>query len=114
MNELIELVKQWGVDKGITGENGKANLLSQAKKMREEATETFDAATDCYLESQDGEAPYWETLHNLKDGIGDTVVTLILLCELAGVRLEECLEQAYDEIKGRTGQMVGGQFVKDK
>jgi hypothetical protein len=47
------------------------------------------------------------------DGIGDCTVTLILAAELAGLDFEQCLQFAYDEIKGRTGAMVGGQFVKD-
>lgn len=35
----------------------------------------------------------------LKDGIGDTVVTLIILAQQQGWTLEECLQYAYDEIK---------------
>lgn len=39
---------------------------------------------------------------------------LILAAEMAGLRFEECLAAAYDEIKGRTGTMSGGVFVKDQ
>ena len=49
----------------------------------------------------------------LEDGIGDCTVTLILAAEMAGLRFEDCLQAAYDEIKGRTGRMEGGQFIKD-
>jgi hypothetical protein len=28
--------------------------------------------------------------------------------------LEECLQCAYEEIKGRTGKMINGTFVKDE
>lgn len=48
----------------------------------------------------------------LKDGIGDVVVTLIILAQQNGLTLEECLDMAYGEIKGRTGKMVDGVFVK--
>lgn len=115
MNELIELVKQWGIDKGITGENGTGSLKGQAKKMREECLETFDAALDLHFSHLAGDwEPNPDTVEELKDGIGDTCVTLILLAEMSGWSLEECLQHAYDEIKGRTGVMSGGTFVKDK
>src|SRR6187431_1040115 len=114
MNELIEKVKQWGIDKGITGPNGKGTLLGQAKKMREECDETFDAANIVYFTyGLPGESsPHHE--HELLDGIGDSAVTLILLAELAGLTFQECLQHAYDEIKGRVGVMKDGTFVREK
>jgi hypothetical protein len=48
------------------------------------------------------------------DGLGDVFVTIILAAEMAGLRIEDCLAAAYQEIKGRTGSMQGGVFVKDK
>ena len=50
--------------------------------------------------------------HGLRDGIGDVVVTLIILAMQNDMDLYECLNQAYNEIKGRTGKMVDGVFVK--
>jgi hypothetical protein len=50
---------------------------------------------------------------DLIDGIGDTTVTLILAAEMAGLDFQACLQAAYDEIKGRTGKMNNGVFVKD-
>lgn len=101
MNELIQNVLQWGVNKGITGPNGKGTRHAQADKMLEEAEETYDAVTK-------------DDLDEVKDGIGDTVVTLILLAEMYGWTLEECLQVAYDVISKRTGKMVNGVFVKDR
>lgn len=101
MNELIQNVLQWGVNKGITGPDGKGTRYGQADKMLEEADETYCAV-------QDGD------LDEVKDGIGDTVVTLILLAEMYGWSLEECLQQAYYVISKRTGKMVDGVFVKDR
>lgn len=114
MNTLIENVLQWGKDKGITGPNGRGTTIGQVNKMLEEANETSDAVYDREdrLESNDpdGAADY---VADIKDGIGDTAVTLILLAEMHGWTLEECLQAAYDEIKGRTGVMTDGVFVKD-
>lgn len=114
MTELIEQVKAWGVSKGITGPNGKATLLSQLSKTQEELTETRDAAVALSIYREiDSDSLISFSMDELKDGIGDTLVTLILAAELAGLTLEECLEAAYNEIKDRTGSMQNGQFIKD-
>ncbi|HAP8238263.1 TPA: ArpR, partial [Enterococcus faecium] len=47
-----------------------------------------------------------------KDSVGDVIVTLIILSMQKGANIQECLEMAYNEIKGRTGKMVDGVFVK--
>jgi len=105
IQELIDNVRQWGIDKGITGPNGKGTLLAQLSKTQEELTETRDAAV------MHKAHPMFD---EIADGIGDCTVTLILAAEMAGLRFEDCLQAAYDEIKGRTGKMEGGQFIKDK
>lgn len=101
MNELIQNVLQWGIDKNIIGENGKGTRYGQADKMLEEANETHMAVNT-------------HDLREVKDGIGDTVVTLILLADMYGWTIEECLQVAYDVISKRTGKMVDGVFVKDR
>lgn len=100
MKELIGNVLQWGVDKGIIGANGKGTCYGQADKVLEEANETHMAV-------------HTHDLRDVKDGIGDTAVTLILLADMYGWTLEECLQVAYDVISKRTGKMVDGVFVKD-
>ncbi len=99
MNELIEKVLQWGINKNITGPDGKGTCYAQADKMLEEAKETHYAVKIHDLEE-------------IKDGIGDTCVTLILLAEMYGWNLEECLQAAYDVISKRTGEMKNGSFCK--
>jgi NTP pyrophosphatase (non-canonical NTP hydrolase) len=47
------------------------------------------------------------------DGIGDCVVVLTNLAHLCDTSIEECIEAAYNEIKGRSGKMVNGTFKKD-
>lgn len=115
-DQLIEAVRQWGVSKGITGPNGKGTLLGQLAKTQEELTETRDAAV-LYSQAQlirvrNGKR--YATRADLIDGLGDVFVTIILAAEMAGLRIEDCLAAAYDEIKGRTGKMENGVFVKDQ
>jgi NTP pyrophosphatase (non-canonical NTP hydrolase) len=117
MQELIEAVKQWGRDKGITGPNGRGTLLGQLAKTQEELTETRDAAVFVaskhkYFWNQKGYAV--NSMDELADGIGDTTVTVILAAEMAGLDFTECLATAYDEIKSRKGSMKNGVFVKEE
>lgn len=107
--------KAWGESKGITGPNGKGTLLGQLSKTQEELTETRDAAVKLESAIEHGvEHSEAIAICELTDGIGDTVVTLILAAEMAGLDFQECVQAAYDEIAGRTGTMVNGVFVKDK
>lgn len=96
MNELIKNVEQWSINKNLH----LGNSDRQALKFYEEAGEIAAA-----LSRSDKDA--------LKDGIGDTVVTLIILAQQQGWTLEECLQYAYDEIKNRKGKTINGTFVKD-
>ena len=107
MKNLIDRVLQWGVDKGITGPNGKGTPMAQARKMLEEAEETALAVRDNTVLKMP------EFNEEIKDGIGDTCVTLILLAEMHGLTLEECLTHALKIIEKRTGKMENGTFVKD-
>ncbi|MDZ5123319.1 MazG-like family protein [Staphylococcus epidermidis] len=97
LDQLIKNVEQWSINKGLN--NG--NSDRQALKFYEEAGEVAAA-----LSRNDKEA--------LKDGIGDTVVTLIILAQQQGWSLEECLQYAYEEIKNRKGKTINGTFIKDK
>lgn len=51
---------------------------------------------------------------NIIDGIGDTVVTLIIVARLLNLDLTKCLETAWHEIEKREGLMVNGVFVKSE
>lgn len=97
LDQLIKNVEQWSINKDLN--NG--NSDRQALKFYEEAGEIAAA-----LSRNDKEA--------LKDGIGDTIVTLIILAQQQGWSLEECLQYAYDEIKNRKGKMINGTFIKDE
>lgn len=95
MDELIKLVEAWSFEKGLH----EADSSKQFLKVTEEIGEVAAA-----LARGD------EAL--LRDGIGDVVVTLIILAQQNDMDLYECLNQAYTEIAGRTGKMIDSVFVK--
>lgn len=95
MKQLINKVEQWSLEKGLD----KADSSKQFLKVVEEIGEVAAA-----LARNDR--------FQLIDGIGDVVVTLVILAQQNGLTLEECLAAAYLEIKGRTGKMVDGVFIK--
>ena len=94
--------------------NARGTLLDQLSKTQEELIETRDAAVGLTLAERgvDLNADNWR--YEVKDGIGDIAVTIILAAELAGLTFEDCLFAAYNQIKDRQGKMVGGQFVKSE
>ncbi|MBL5010007.1 hypothetical protein CU016_2809 [Enterococcus lactis] len=95
MDELITKVEQWAKDKGLDQADSSRQMLKTIEEIGEVAASL--ARKDEY---------------GLRDGIGDVVVTLIILAMQNDMDLYECLNQAYNEIKGRTGKMVDGVFVK--
>jgi len=95
MNELTTNIEQWAKNKGLE----QARPEKQMLKVIEELGEVGSGMARGNLEA-------------VKDGIGETIVTLIILAMQHGLTAEECLEQAWGEIKGRTGKMVDGVFVK--
>ncbi|MGO1327132.1 MAG: MazG-like family protein [Streptococcus thermophilus] len=50
----------------------------------------------------------------LKDAVGDTLITIIVLAHQLDLDVTECLSIAYEEIKNRKGKMVNGTFVKEE
>ena len=95
MDELVQKVEEWAVKRGLE----KADSSKQFLKVVEETGEVASALARGQLEE-------------LKDGIGDVIVTLIILAQQQGLTVEECLETAYEEIADRKGKMVNGVFVK--
>lgn len=49
----------------------------------------------------------------VKDSLGDVLVTLILLAEDLNLNLLDCLNSAWGEIKDRKGEVKNGSFVKE-
>lgn len=118
--ELSKLVIDWGQDKGIFN---KSTPLRQLDKTQEELDETrqalqklnnFNYQADL-MEGIGVPTPTEEDIRaEVKDGIGDMLVTIVLLAKMVDMDTVDSLNAAYDVIKSRTGKMVNGQFVKDK
>lgn len=100
MKDYFELecaIEVWAEEKGILAQ---ATPIKQAMKTQEELTELCNAILDNDREQ-------------IKDAIGDIMVTLIIQAKMQGMTIEECLNAAYDIISKRTVQMINGQFIKD-
>ena len=96
--ELEIKVRNWAIERGI---DKPENAPKQMIKVMEEVGETAGAL----LKKNEDE---------LKDGIWDILVTIIILAQQLGYSPTECLQLAYDEIAYRKGKTVGGVFVKDE
>jgi len=97
MQKLISETVEWASERGIFD---KGTSAGQFEKFIEEAGEVGSALID-------------NSRERLVDGIGDTLVTIIILAEMNGLDVEGCLATALAEIKDRKGKMVGGVFVKE-
>lgn len=97
MNELIKQVEEWSKNKGLDKAESSKQMLKTVEEIGEVASALARGQRD-----------------ELRDGIGDVIVTLIILAQQNDMDIHECLNTAYDEIKGRTGKMVDGVFVKSE
>jgi NTP pyrophosphatase (non-canonical NTP hydrolase) len=93
----FDLIRTWAEERGLYNQG---DPKTQTLKLMEEAGEICRAV----LKKDEPE---------IIDGIGDCVVVLTNLAHLCDTSIEECIEAAYDEIKGRTGKMDNGTFKKD-
>ena len=97
MNNLIEKVEKWFIDRGLD----KADPTKQILKLFEELGEVASGMAR-------------NDIDEIKDGIGDVLVVLIGLSMQLGLSVEECLEIAYNEIKDRKGKLINGVFIKEE
>lgn len=97
MDELIWQVEKWSKDKKLDEAESSKQMLKVVEEVGEVASALARGQVD-----------------ELRDGIGDVVVTLIILAQQNDMDLYECLNQAYNEIANRKGQTVNGVFVKDE
>ena len=94
---VFDNIRHWAKERGIY-DKGDSN--TQCVKLMEEAGELAQAL----LKRNEPE---------IKDAIGDMVVVLTNLAELEGVKIEDCINDAYDVIAKRKGKMINGTFVKN-
>jgi len=93
----FDLIRMWAEERGLYNQG---DPKTQTLKLMEEAGEICRAV----LKKDEPE---------IIDGIGDCVVVLTNLAHLCDTSIEDCIEAAYNEIKGRTGKMDNGTFKKD-
>jgi len=91
-------IREWAKERGIFD---KGDVKTQYVKLMEEAGEVAKAL----LTNDKAE---------IKDGIGDMVVVLTNLAHLSGFTIEECIDEAYNVISKRQGDMINGTFVKNE
>jgi len=97
-SEIEMKVLQWGEARKIVQN---ATAMSQAIKTLEETTELLDAINK-------------DDIDEIKDAVGDIIVTLIMVCAVKDIDLVTCIDGAYQQIKDRKGYLTPqGTFIKE-
>ena len=96
-DNIFDCIRVWAAERGLYD---KGDVKTQYIKLMEETGEI-------------GRAILKNDTAELVDGIGDAVVVLTNLAELAGVPIEDCIQEAYNVISKRKGKMINGTFVKN-
>ena len=96
-DKVTDKIREWAKVKGILN-NG--DVKTQYIKLTEEVGELAQAILKNNKKEQ-------------IDAVGDIIVVLTSLAELGGFKVEDAIQEAYKEIKDRTGKMVNGTFVKN-
>ena len=96
ISSKYELIREWARNRGIYD---KGDSKTQYVKLMEEAGELAQAILK-------------RDTPEIQDAIGDMVVVLTNLAELEDLKIEDCIDSAYDIISKRKGNMVNGTFVK--
>lgn len=100
-SELITKINEWADDRSLK----QADPKIQWMRVTEEVGEIRDVLLK--------PTKFTEPQAALKDAIGDTLVTIIVLAHQLDLDVTECLSIAYEEIKNRKGKMINGTFVKE-
>lgn len=93
----FQLIRNWGEFRGILKHG---NIKTQYIKLQEESGELANAI----LENDQDE---------IIDAIGDCVIVLTNLANLAGYKIEDCINSSYKVIEKRDGKMMNGTFKKN-
>lgn len=101
-SDLITKVNEWADDRNLK----QADPKIQWMRITEEVGEIRDVLLK--------PTKFTEPQAALKDAIGDTLVTIIVLAHQLDLDVTDCLSIAYEEIKNRKGRMVNGTFVKEE
>ena len=97
MTELVQLVIEWGNQRGLLQER-------YATRQMLKVTEEIGELAGALAKRKDTE---------IVDAIGDSFVTLIILSSQLGLDPAQCLNFAYDQIAERKGKTIDGVFIKE-
>ena len=92
-----EEIVNWAMHRRIPQES---TPIIQSEKVIEEALEFNEALLSGDMAEAAKEA-------------GDVYVALTLAVEMAGLKMEDCIDASYNKIKDRKGMMLQGRFVKE-
>lgn len=101
ITDLIAKINEWADERNLK----QADPKIQWMRITEEVGEIRDVLLK--------PTKFNEPQTALKDAIGDTLVTIIVLAHQLDLDVTECLNIAYEEIKNRKGKIVNGTFVKE-
>ena len=98
MHREIDIIG-WATRRGIFDPVHGSTRKRQADKTQEELDELFEAIS-------------LDDVDLARDAIGDILVTLAIQAKMWNLKIDDCIEAAWDEIKDRRGRMENGLFVK--
>ena len=94
-DELIDAVIQWGEAHNLHDPKAQLNkVIEEVGEIAHEVTRNNENSAE------------------FDDAIGDALVTIIILSNIAGNDPRQCLAAAYDTIKNRKGHTANGTFIK--
>lgn len=102
ISDLINKINHWADERNLK----QADPKIQWMRVTEEVGEIRDVLLK--------PTKFTEPQAALKDAIGDTLVTIIVLAHQLDLDVTECLNIAYEEIKNRKGKMINGTFIKEE
>ncbi|VTS14811.1 Uncharacterised protein [Streptococcus pseudoporcinus] len=100
--EIQKLVEQWAIDRNLNHADPKIQWMRVSEEIGE--------IRDVLLKP----TKFVEPDLAMRDAIGDSLVTLIVISMQLNQNPVECLEYAYNEIKNRKGMLINGNFVKNE
>jgi NTP pyrophosphatase (non-canonical NTP hydrolase) len=95
--DLQDAIQDWAIERNLYANS---TPLQQTFKTQEELLELREAIVE-------------GDINEVKDAIGDIIVTLVNIGFYYKLDLMQCAEHSYNEIKDRKGKMVNGTFVKE-
>lgn len=123
--QQLECIKSWIINNKINtldpvmqttktleevGELQQAIRGSELKQMYAEKVCMECVTADCYFHNGWSICKYDS---QIKDAIGDIVISLISLCEQLDLGIIDCIGIAWKDVKNRTGSIKDGQFIKN-